>query len=97
MKAYYIIGVKRVRTMGQPLSTKSQCWMYCGVDRFGSMATGYPCITNFTRAEQFKTAEDAEEWFKKNQRYITMDKDYDYNTITIKKVSCNTVRKINLN
>ena len=96
----YVISIKRITDYSlehKPLEEPE--WEYLGFDRYsGSFSTGYPCWMTFNSCETRKTFEEIMELWehvnKSSNLYINNPKDYDMNSLAIRKVSFKPVKKL---
>lgn len=74
-------------------------WFYMSRDTHsGSFSTGYPCWdSSLVFAEMFFTAEEAEERFLRDKKYLDEELrkfDYDPSTLSIRKIQLKPVKRL---
>ena len=89
----YVLSIKRVKDFRKKMLDHPE-WEYATYDDFsGSLSTGYPIFAGLSHAISFASPEEAEEWFKKNSRYIDLST-YDKSSLAVQELVLKTVKKV---
>lgn len=96
----YVISIKRITDYSENKPLEEPYWEYLGFDRYsGSFSTGYPDWMDIHHCEKRDTLEEIMDlWERVNKSgsnlYINNPKDYDMNSLAIRKISFKPVKKL---